>query len=418
MEYFYVQGGSPLRGSTAVHGAKNSALPILAATLLAEGESVLHNCPNLTDISVSLDILSALGCRVRREGQTLFVDTTGREGVAVPNALMGKMRASVLFLGALLAKSGKAVASWPGGCALGARPIDWHLYAFRMLGAEVEEQDDLLSCEGRHLQGRRLRFSFPSVGATENAMLAACGAEGITQIVNAAREPEIEDLQGFLCALGAEVSGAGTDCITIRGGLPLRPAEYTVMPDRIVTATYLCAVGACGGEAELLHADARTVLPVIEALRRAGCHIVCEPGRIQMQRSAPLQGIGSIQTAPYPGFPTDAQPLLVAALAGGEGKSTVVETIFDHRFRYVEQLRRMGAAIITAENTAQVIGSPLCGATVEATDLRGGAALALAALGASGETSLYGLDHIDRGYTALEASLRALGGRIERKTRR
>lgn len=417
MEYFCVQGGSPLRGSTAVHGAKNSALPILAATLLAEGESVLHNCPNLTDISVSLDILCCLGCQVKREGSTVLVDTTGRNGVAVPDALMGKMRASVLFLGSLLAKSGEAVASWPGGCALGARPIDWHLYAFRTLGAQVEERNGLLSCEGRSLEGRRLVFPFPSVGATENAMLAACGAEGITQICNAAREPEIEDLQGFLRALGADVSGAGTDIITIRGGLPLHPAEYTVMPDRIVTATYLCAVAACGGEGEILGADAKAVRPIIEALRQAGCRITHDTGRIYIQRTTPLRGIGTIQTAPYPGFPTDAQPLLVAALAGGEGESIVVETIFDHRFRYIDQLRRMGAEIVTAENTAQVIGTALSGAAVEATDLRGGAALAVAALGASGESSLYGLTHIDRGYASLDASLRDLGGRIERKTR-
>ncbi len=413
-EYFAVTGGRPLAGEVRVHGAKNSALPILAATLLARGESVVHNCPDLTDIQTALDILTCLGCRVRRTGETVAVDASGAQGTAIPHGLMGKMRASVLFLGALLARQRAASACWPGGCALGRRPIDLHIRAFQALGAQVETRGETLQLTARKLAGRRLSLPFPSVGATENAMLTACGAAGLTRICNAAREPEIVDLQGFLQALGAQVSGAGTEEIRVFGGLPLHPGVYRVMPDRIVTATYLCAVASAGGQGVLLGARGDHVEPVMSALSAAGCQIQCVPEGLFIRRDGPLRGVGALRTGPYPAFPTDAQPLLAAALAGGVGETAITETIFDHRFRYARGLEALGAQVRVEGETLSLIGHPLHGGMVEAPDLRGGAALTLAALAAEGESRITGLSHIDRGYEALENGLAALGADIRR----
>ena len=415
MEYFAVAGGRPLQGRVTIHGAKNSALPILAATLLADGESVIHNCPALTDCAAALEILTCLGCRVGREGSTVTVDTSCRRGHTIPDELMGRMRASVLFLGALLAREGMAVACWPGGCALGARPIDLHIRAFQALGAQVRSWSGQLYFEGPRLQGREVALPIPSVGATENAMLAACGAQGVTVIRNPAREPEIVDLQGFLRCLGAKVSGAGTEEIVVEGGRRLHPGEYAVMADRIVTATYLCAVAAAGGEGELLGAQGAHVRPVLSALAAAGCEAGECAGGLWVRRTGELRGIGSLTTGPYPAFPTDAQPLLTAVLAGARGKSRITETIFDHRFRYVQGLCAMGGCIQVRGDTAAVTGRPLRGARVEATDLRGGAALTVAALGAQGESAIFGLEHIDRGYEALDRDLTALGGGVFRR---
>lgn len=417
MEYFAVAGGSPLAGRVAVHGAKNSALPILAATLLADGESVLHNCPALTDCDAALEILSCLGCRVRREGDTVTVNTACRRGHAVPDHLMGRMRASVLFLGALLAREGAAEACWPGGCALGARPIDLHIQAFQALGAQGRSWNGQLFFHAPGgLSGYRIALPIPSVGATENAMLAACGARGLTILDNPAREPEIVDLQNFLRCLGARVSGAGTGRIVVEGGRPLHPGEYTVMADRIVAATYLCAVACAGGEGELLGTDGACLGPVLAALTAAGCTLDRGPGRLAIRRGGELRGFGALRTGPYPGFPTDAQPLLGAVAAGARGQSRITETIFDRRFRYTEGLAAMGAAVQVEGDTACFSGRPLHGAWVEAADLRGGAALTLAALGAQGESVIGGLPHIDRGYQGLEKALAALGGHIRRVT--
>ena len=415
-EYFAVTGGRPLAGEVRVHGAKNSALPILAATLLVRGESVIHHCPALTDIQTALDILTCLGCRVRRTGKTVTVDAAQLTGRAIPDALMGRMRASVLFLGALLARQGEAAACWPGGCALGRRPIDLHIRAFQALGAQVDTRGEKLRLTAKRLAGRRLSLPFPSVGATENAMLAACGAAGLTCICNAAREPEIVDLQGFLQALGAQVSGAGTEEIRVFGGLPLHPGAYRVMPDRIVTATYLCAVAAAGGRGLLAGARGEHVEPVTAALTAAGCRITAHPEGLVIVRDGPLRGVGAVQTGPYPAFPTDAQPLLVAALAGGTGETALTETIFDHRFRYAQGLQALGAQLRVEGQTLLLTGHPLHGGTVEAPDLRGGAALTLAALAAEGESRITGLGHIDRGYEALELDLAALGADIRRET--
>lgn len=415
MSYYEIQGGRPLCGTLAVHGAKNSVLPILAACLLVPGQCVLHNCPDLSDVSATLDILRLLGGRAEREGDTVVVDASALTCSSIPEHLMREMRSSVIFLGALLARLGTAELSYPGGCELGPRPIDLHLAALRALGAEILEEQGALCCrrcrEG--LQGREICLSIPSVGATENAMLAACGCPGQTTIVGAAREPEIVDLQGFLRAAGAQVTGAGTSTIAIQGGSALHPVEYRVMGDRIEAATYLCAVAAARGEVELTGVAPDTLTAVLACLEGAGCTLRTGGESIFLSSAAPLRGIEPVRTAPYPGFPTDAQAILMAALAGGEGATLFVENIFDSRYRHVDELRRMGADIQVAGRAAMVNGvGRLHGASLRSTDLRGGAALVVAALGAEGTTQVSELRHIKRGYQALDKNLLSLGADI------
>ena len=413
MSYYEIQGGRPLSGSLAIHGAKNSVLPILAACLLVPGQCVLRNVPDLSDVSATLDILRLLGCRADREGDAVVVDASVLSRSDIPEHLMREMRSSVIFLGALLARLGTAELSFPGGCELGPRPIDLHLAALRALGADIQEVQGALSCRNSRPEGREICLSVPSVGATENAMLAACGCPGVTTIVGAAREPEIVDLQGFLRAAGAQVTGAGTSTVAIQGGAALHPAEYRVMGDRIAAATYLCAAAAATGEIELTGLSPDTLTAVLACLEEAGCEVRTGEERIVLTGRAPLRGISPVRTAPYPGFPTDAQAILMAALAGGEGATLFVENIFDSRYRHVDELRRMGANIQLAGRAAMVSGvGKLHGAAVRAADLRGGAALVVAALGAEGTGQVSGLRHIRRGYEALDKNLRALGANI------
>ena len=416
MSAYLVEGGNRLQGTARVHGAKNSVLPILAATILCPGESVVHNCPDLSDVRASIAILEHLGCRVERAGDTVTVDASALTGRDVPDALMREMRSSVIFLGAILARLGEAVMSFPGGCELGPRPIDLHLAAIRSLGAQVREQGGELHCSAAGgLAGCEITFSIPSVGATENAMLCASGAEGVTVICNAAREPEIVDLQAFLRALGADVRGAGTSVITVRGKKPLHGGEHTVMPDRIVAATLLTAVAAAGGEAELLGTDYRQLSTVTAVLTEAGCRIRSGSDSIHICREAPLRGVRPIRTAPYPGFPTDAQPPVMAALCQGTGTTVFVDNMFESRYRHVDELSRMGADIRVEGKVAVVCGvERLHGAALQAADLRGGAALVVAALGAEGRSEITGLHHMDRGYYGLEDTLRGLGADIVR----
>ena len=411
MSTYIVEGGRPLEGSVRVHGAKNSVLPILAACLLAPGECVIHNCPELSDVRASLDILRRLGCRAERQGEAVVVDASAPTGWEVPDALMREMRSSVIFLGAILGRMGQAQLCAPGGCELGPRPIDLHLSAIRALGGAVEEAEGGLRCSGR-LRGADIVLSLPSVGATENAMLAACGARGTTTIVGAAREPEIVDLQNFLNAMGARVSGAGSPVVAVEGGAPLHPAEHTVMGDRIAAATYLCAVGAAGGRLELEGAEASSLAAVTACLQEAGCEIKILGDRVALNSRGRLRGIRPVRTAPYPGFPTDAQAVLMAALAGGTGTTMFVENMFDSRYRHVDELSRMGADIQLAGRVAVVTGRPLHAAKVHSTDLRGGAALVVAALGAEGVSQVSGLEHIRRGYEDLEGQLTALGAQV------
>ncbi len=409
---FEITGGRPLAGRLAVQGAKNSVLPILAAAVLAPGESVIHNCPDLTDVAATLDILRLLGCTVAREGDTVQVDASRVRCGCVPEKLMGGMRSSVVFLGALLSRCGGAELSYPGGCELGPRPIDLHLMALRTLGVKVSEEGGQVVCRGDGMRGEQICLSIPSVGATENAMLAACGCPGVTTIVGAAREPEIEDLQSFLRAMGARIEGAGSPVIRIEGGAPLHPAEHTVIGDRIAAATYLCAAGAAGGCVTLTGVDPGHLTAVLSVLREAGADIQTTPGSVSILCAAPLYGVRPVRTAPHPGFPTDAQAPLMAALCCGTGATMFVENMFLSRYRHVGELTRMGADIQVDGRVAVVTGRPLHAARVRGSDLRGAAALVVAALAARGVSRLSGVNHILRGYQDLDGNLRALGAQI------
>ena len=416
MSVMYLRGGTPLEGELTVHGAKNSVLPILAACLLARGQVTLRNCPQLTDVTSALGILRHLGCRVEQKGHTITVDPVGAAGSSISEEQMRAMRSSIIFLGPLLARTGEAHLTYPGGCELGPRPIDLHLNAIRAMGCEVSE-DWGIHCLGSPLGGE-VQLALPSVGATENAMLCAVGAAGPTTISNAAREPEIGDLQSFLNSLGANVRGAGSSTITVEGGRPLSGGEYTVMGDRIVAATLLSAAAAAGGRVRLSGVDWRHLATVLSVFHQAGCRVESRLEYVELarDRDTPLKGVPTIRTAPYPGFPTDAQAPVMAALAASQGCTLFVETMFDSRYRHVPELIRMGADITTEGRVALVRGvERLHGAKVEASDLRGGGALAAAALGAEGTTVLSGLNHIDRGYEGLEEMLRALGARVERR---
>ena len=416
MSELLITGGRPLEGEVPIQGAKNSVLPILAATLLARGQVVLEGCPRLRDVDASIAILRYLGCIARWEGDSLVVDTASMDGCAISEELMRRMRSSAIFLGAVLGRWGRAELSYPGGCELGPRPIDLHLQGLRQLGAAIREEGGFLHCTAPRLRGSEIVLGLPSVGATENLMLAGCAAEGTTVISNAAREPEIEDLQNFLNAMGARVAGAGSPVVTVAGEVPLHPAEHTVMGDRIAAATYLCAAGAAGGRLELEGADPSSVAAVTACLQEAGCEIKILGDRVALNSRGRLRGIRPVRTAPYPGFPTDAQAVLMAALLRCRGVSVFEERIFESRYRHVDEMARMGARIRVSGPTAVVFGTPvLHGASVRSTDLRGGAALCVAALGAEGVTQVGALHHIDRGYEDIARDLRALGADVIRQ---
>ena len=413
MSHITIQGGRRLEGTLTVQGAKNSVLPILAATILHPGRTVLRGCPRLSDVEASIRILRHLGCLAGWEGEELVVDTGPMSRGDIPDHLMREMRSSVIFLGAILARLGWAEMSYPGGCELGPRPIDLHLAALRQLGAELKEEGGRLLCGAWRMTGREIALSLPSVGATENAILAACGAEGETILFNAAREPEIADLQDFLCAMGCKVRGAGSSTVCVMGRQSTHDAVHTVMPDRIAAATYLSAVAAAGGQVELLGVDYRHLSTVTAALHAAGCQITGGEGRISLRSDGALRSAGTVRTAPYPGFPTDAQAVVMAALLRSQGATVFVENIFENRYRHVDELRRMGADISVADRVAVVTGVPrLFGADVRATDLRGGAALLVAGLAARGTTRIGDIYHIQRGYADPVGDLRALGAEI------
>lgn len=414
MSHYVVQGGQTLRGSVPISGAKNSVLPILAATLLNGGRNVLHNCPDLRDVSSAIQILEHLGCKVSREGDTVTVDSTVVDRWDVPHELMREMRSSVIFLGPILARCGRARLSLPGGCDIGQRPIDLHLSALRKLGAVIREQGGDILCEASDLQGRDIILSFPSVGATENTLLTATACGGVTRIINAAREPEITDLQEFLRKAGALVLGGGESVITVSGSTPRRDVEHTILPDRIEAATFLCAAAACGGEVTLTGAEPEHVGTVIQCLRDAGCTVRSAGRTITLLAPKRLGSMPTVRTMPYPGFPTDSQAPLMAAACTAQGSALFIETIFENRFRHAAELQRMGADIRISGRTALVTGRQLHGARVRSTDLRGGAALVVAALAAQGESRVEALTHIDRGYEHFAEKLIALGASIRR----
>ena len=416
MSCFKVNHINKLKGSIWLPGAKNSVLPLLAATFLSEGVSVLHNCPMLSDVLISIKILEHLGCRCEVSGNTVTVHSEGCYGNDIPEHLMREMRSSIVFMGAVAAKSGTASMSLPGGCELGPRPIDLHLDAFERLGSEIECIGGKIVCRMQNgAVGTEIHLSFPSVGATENIILATATGNGTTVITNAAREPEIADLCDFLKLCGAKIEGAGTDKITIIGVKRLKGAEYTVMPDRIVAATYLCATAACSGSVCLNGANPEHLLPIISTLKDTGCEIKTDNSSVTINSSGSLKAFGSVSTQPYPGFPTDAGPLAVSLATVLFGTSVFIENIFDSRFKYIDELRRLGASIKTVGRVAIISGvKKLHSAEVVAMDLRGGAALVMAAMKAEGTSLVKNVHYIDRGYYKLEDGLNLLGADIIR----
>ena len=417
MSAFVIKGGRRISGSLRVQGAKNSVLPILAATVLTEGKFVIHNCPKLSDTEGTIKILKNLGCKVFREDNSIIVDTTNISSVEIPEKLMREMRSSVIFLGAILGRMNSAVISTPGGCEIGLRPIDLHLYAMKQLGVQVQEDYGKLICSAPNgLRGKKITFSFPSVGATENAILASVTAKGTTTIVNAAREPEIIDLCDFLNKCGAEIYGAGESVITIKGKEKLMPCEYSVICDRIACATYLIAGAVTGGDVVLENTNPIHLSAVLPLLEEAGCDINIRCRAIRMKAPRRLNRIDKIITQPYPGFPTDAQAPFTTLVCVAKGTSVIVENIFESRFKHIPELVRMGAKIRMEGRVAVIDGvERLYGAEVVSPDLRGGAALVLAGLCAEGETVVNNIKFIDRGYEDFEDNLCMLNGDVKRK---
>ena len=415
MSVWHIAGGNRLSGSVTVQAAKNAVLPIMAASVLAPGETELLNVPTLRDVNTTIRILRGLGCSVEREGDAVYIDSRPMSRSEIPHSLMRELRSSVIFLGALLARCGHARLSMPGGCELGPRPIDLHLMALRALGAEIDERGgDLICSAPSGLHGAGIALPMPSVGATENAMLAACAAEGETVIMNAAREPEITELQTFLQTLGADVTGAGSATVRVRGK-KLEPFRvgHRIMPDRIVSSTLLCACAAAGGDVELRAVEPRHFSTVLHSLSECGCDIMSNSSSVRLRSGGNLKAPMPVITGPYPGFPTDAQPLMLAACLQARGTSVFVENVFQNRFRFTEELQRLGARIHTEGRVAVVTGvEALHGAPTVATDLRGGAALMIAALSAEGETDILDSGHVERGYESFDERLAALGADI------
>lgn len=414
VERILIRGGKPLQGSVHVHGAKNAALPLMAAALLAEEPVTLHNVPCLHDIFSMDKLLCSMGMTTSFTGRYMVLDARGLDRPEAPYDLVRTMRASFFVLGPLLARFGRARVSLPGGCAIGARPVDIHLDGLQALGARIEIEDGYVVAEGA-LEGSDIALDFPSVGATENLMMAAARARGVTRISNAAREPEIDDLARLLNSMGAQISGAGTDLITIVGVEALGGAEHTVVPDRIEVGTFLAAAVATHGEVTIINARADHLPGFLDKLRHAGADIEVSGNRIRAAARNGLRGV-DITTRPYPGFATDLQAQMMAMLCRAEGVSHIKETVFENRFMQAAELVRMGADITLDGNTAIVRGvSALSGAPVMASDLRASAALIIAGLMADrGQTAISRIYHIDRGYERIEERLAALGADIER----
>ena len=410
-----IDGGRHLEGEISVQGSKNSSLPILAACVLVDGVSVIHNCPSLTDVDAAIRILRHLGCKVKREGNTLTVDSRNIVNCSIPEELMREMRSSIVFLGSILGRMGKAELSSPGGCDIGLRPIDLHLDALKMLGAEINEKHGFISCRMKRTKGAAISLSFPSVGATENIILASALGVGRTVIHNAAREPEILDLASFLNKAGCRVIVGKQGTVVIEGRRRAFSSEHRVIPDRIVALTYMSAVGAAGGDVLLRNADISSFLTVLPVFEEAGCNIVPGKNSLRISMNTRPKCVKNIRTMPFPGFPTDAQAPVMAMLSLGYGTSVMVETIFENRFKHVSELSRMGARIKIEGRVAIIEGvESLYGAKVKCTDLRGGGALVVAGLSAKGRTVISNLEHIDRGYENIEENLRKLGAEIER----
>lgn len=416
MGTYIVRGGRKIEGEFAVRGSKNTALPILAASLLAEDEVVLENIPLIRDVFQTLDILRELGCKVSlsEETRTVTIDSRHLSGTEIGNETVRKMRSSILFLGALLGREKRGKLAYPGGCAIGKRPIDLHLAAFEKMGVSILEEGVVLDCRADRISGQHIYLDFPSVGATENILLLAAKAEGVTVIHNAAREPEIISLVRFLRAIGAEIYGEGTASIMVEGVKDLHGAYYVIPADRIEGGTFLCAAAMTGGELRLKGLEREQMGAVLEVMRMTGCRFLWEDSDL-LWMCPPKQLLSdfTIVTGPFPAFPTDMQPLMMSLLTLAKGNCMISETVFEARFSQGEELCRMGADIRISERNASIYGvEKLHGAEVFAKDLRCGASLLVAALAAEGESHVHGSEYVERGYEKIEDAFSFLGGDI------
>lgn len=416
MQKLIIKGGNELSGEINLQGAKNSSLPILAGAFLADGTSVIKNCPRLSDIFSACRILTHLGCQCDIKDNIVTVKNCAYSVCKIPDELMREMRSSIIFLGAVLGRFGECSLSLPGGCELGPRPIDMHLSSFRKMGVTISEKYGMIECKAKHgLKGAKITLQFPSVGATENIMLAAVLADGETEIHNAGREPEIADLADYLIKCGAKIKGAGESTIFIEGVKNLKGCEYEVMPDRIVAATYIGAVVASGGELKINRIKYSDVDSFTNIFEQMGCKIYTYRDMMYIKSPKRINAVRHIRTMPYPGFPTDAQAIVMSVLCKSNGTSIFEENIFESRYKHVDGLLRMGADIKVSGKVAVVEGRErLYGAKVSATDLRGGAAMVIAGLSADGITEISDIKHIDRGYESIENVLSALGAEIKR----
>ena len=416
MDKLVITGGRPLNGEVRISGAKNAALPIVAATLLAETPMTVTNVPHLQDITTSMELLSQMGVELTiGERMTIEVDASSITNPVAPYELVKTMRASILVLGPLLARCGKADVSLPGGCAIGSRPVNLHIDGLRAMGAEIEVKNGIVHAKADRLKGATIVFEIVTVTGTENLMMAATLAEGTTILENAAREPEVVDLANCLIAMGAKITGAGTSKIIIEGVEKLHGAEYSVQPDRIETGTFLVAAAITGGKVKARDTDPTLLDAVLQKLRDAGAEITLGDDWIELDMHGKRAKAVDVHTAPYPAFPTDMQAQFMAMNCVAEGAGVVRETIFENRFMHVQELQRMGADIAVEGNTAMVRGvEQLTGAPVMATDLRASASLIIAALAAEGETRVDRIYHVDRGYQNIEEKLQGLGARIQR----
>ena len=412
MSKFIIQGGKKLEGEVRISGSKNAAWPIIAATVLVKGKTTLYNVPNIQDVQTMFQIIKDIGGKVTRKNNKVIIDTSKIHTYEIPENLMRKMRSSVILAGAIIGKYNKANFSYPGGCEIGSRPIDLHLKGFEKLGINIKEEYGEIICDSEKIKGTQIHLDFPSVGATENIILAACLAEGITILTNAAKEPEIEDLVKFLNKAGAKIKGAGTDRIEIAGVKKLTEISYNIMPDRIEAGTYLVAGAITGGNVRITNANPMHIEPILNKLEEANC--ILEIGKDYVQIKAPrrIKSV-DIKTMPYPGFPTDMQSIFGALLSTAKGTSIITENIFENRYKYVQELNRMGARINVEGRTAIIKGTKrIQGANVVASDLRGGAALIIEGLIAKGITQIDNIHYVLRGYENIEDKLKKLGAKI------
>lgn len=416
MEKLLVTGGSQLQGEVTASGSKNAVLPILAASLLADTAMTIDNVPHLRDVSTTLALLKDMGVQVEQHAEaTIRTDTSTIQGYAAAYELVKTMRASILVLGPLLARFGEAEVSLPGGCAIGTRPVDLHIEGLRAMGAQISVEDGYIRAHAKRLTGTRIVMDMVTVTGTENLLMAATLAKGTTVLENAAREPEVTDLANCLSAMGAEIEGIGTDCLTVHGVSRLNGCEYRVLPDRIETGTFLLAGAITRGKVRVNNTSANILDGVLQKLQKAGADINCGPDWIELDMRGNQVKSVSISTAPYPAFPTDMQAQFMALNTVANGTATITENIFENRFMHVQELQRMGADISVKGNTAVVSGVELLtGAQVMATDLRASASLVLAGLAARGETIIDRIYHLDRGYEHIEQKLTQIGAKIQR----